>query len=590
MRTMKKLINHCPLWLELSLAMMVLFILISAQLIYRNYNSTKHLIITNYRENTNRILELEGEDWVQYMDSLANFCIQPYYDFTFTRIINQKTAFTADQIEFIEKQMYYNYYTRSDISDYEIYFLKQNKTIGKIGKQQHFKILNCDKEQYEHPIEKCIESPKNRYITVNDNNCIVYYHSLINISDSDVLALVKITLDPRNVRQMKSSYAGYPEELVILNDEYELLYLNSTMENIDIPDLLNALKHEKLSFTSNGETLILTSLQTRNKELTLVHLMPQQNINNEIGIIGKNLMLQGILICLGFILLIYPFILLFTYPLKRLSAQMPKVGEGDFSTQIHEEGSREICELSDSYNSMVRHIDNLIKQNYIAELNAKDAKLIALEAQLNPHFLYNTLQAISTEALLNDQMQIHRMITSLASNLRYTIKGSMMVPLKSEMDYVNNYIFLQKMRMQQALDFHSDIDPNTKDFLIPKISIQTMVENSILYGKNTDHPIQISVSAKKIVNTIEICVEDNGCGISDEKLKQIYESFKHLNKNTGNSSIGLSNLYSRLQILYNKPTQFIIDTKAGKYTKITLVLPITKNHSQDIFREEELHV
>lgn len=78
-------------------------------------------------------------------------------------------------------------------------------------------------------------------------------------------------------------------------------------------------------------------------------------------------------------------------------------------------GSREICELSNSFNSMVKHIYKLIRKTYVAELNAKDARLAALEAQINPHFLYNTLQAISTEALLNDQMKIHRMITSLAS-------------------------------------------------------------------------------------------------------------------------------------------------------------------------------
>ena len=103
---------------------------------------------------------------------------------------------------------------------------------------------------------------------------------------------------------------------------------------------------------------------------------------------------------------------------------------------------------------MLRHIEQLIQQNYIAKLSEKNARLTALEAQLKPHFLYNTLQAISTEALINDQFTIHKMITSLASNLRYTIKGGDLVPLKSEVQYLSDYIYLLKMRMNDALVFN----------------------------------------------------------------------------------------------------------------------------------------
>lgn len=96
---------------------------------------------------------------------------------------------------------------------------------------------------------------------------------------------------------------------------------------------------------------------------------------------------------------------------------------------------------------MAAHINELIETNYISSINEKNSRLQALEAQLNPHFLYNTLQAIATEALLADCQEIYDMIVSLSANLRYTIKGGELVRLQEELDYVDRYILLQKTRL-----------------------------------------------------------------------------------------------------------------------------------------------
>ncbi len=287
--------------------------------------------------------------------------------------------------------------------------------------------------------------------------------------------------------------------------------------------------------------------------------------------------MSGLWVWLFTILFIYMLLRLLTIPLRFLSTQMQKTGEGDFRSRIHVTGSTEICGLAESFNSMVSHIDQLIQRTYVAELSEKDAKLAALEAQLNPHFLYNTLQAVSTEALINEQPQIHRMITALASNLRYTIKGDTLVPLKQEMIYVEDYIFLQKIRMDDALTFTSSIDPAAEECLIPKISIQTLVENSIIHGKsgNTDR-IHIDITAQYNDTNVIITVRDNGCGISPEQLDKLYADFD-LQKNTGKyGGIGLANLHSRIRLLYDKPASLDIHTQEKQYTEIVLTLPVTK--------------
>ena len=482
--------------------------------------------------------------------------------------------------------MYYYYYTRSDIGDYEIYLVNHGLVIGKTGNQQHFVDVSGDPQDFSTAIRQCRKDSRNQYLTTDANDHLCYYHTLISVSTQEVQAVVRLSLKAKSLETLKTNHAANHESILILNNRQDLLYCGNNA-SLKFSDVSKALKNKKRILCSGDTSYIMTSTTSLVSGITFICLIPEKLINMEIQQLEKNVQINAAVIWLLSLLLIYPFLLLITSPLKRLSLQMAKTGEGDFTTRIHEGGSREICELSNSFNSMVRHIYKLIRKTYVAELNAKDARLAALEAQINPHFLYNTLQAISTEALLNDQMKIHRMITSLASNLRYTIKGSVLVPLSAEMEYVKNYIFLHKMRNEDLFEFHADIDEAAKNCMIPKISIQTLIENSIIHGRNqNDFRIHITLSVKKQADTIVITEEDDGCGIPEDQLEAIQRSFE-IQKTTGQDGIGLANLYNRLQILYEKPTNFTIESQEGAYTRITLVLPAAPDHSKDIFKRKE---
>mgnify|MGYP002268516604 FL=1 len=580
-------LNCCPLWVELSLLIVLVITLVLHVLTYSNYTETKDLTISNYQSTTERILSLEAEDFDEYLNALATFCLQPYYDSTFSRVIDLATPVTSEQLRYIKRQMYYYYYTRSDIGDYEIYLVNHGLVIGKTGNQQHFVDSPGNSKDFSTAIRACQKDARNQYLTTDADGHLCYYHTLVSVSTQEVQAVVRLSLKPKNLKTLKTNHATSHESILLLNNRHALLYRGNNNSSFKFSDVSKALKNKERILCSRDTSYIMTSTTSQVSGITFICLIPEKLINMEIQQLEKNVQINAAVIWLLSLLLIYPFLLLITSPLKRLSLQMAKTGEGDFTTRIHEGGSREICELSNSFNSMVRHIYKLIRKTYVAELNAKDARLAALEAQINPHFLYNTLQAISTEALLNDQMKIHRMITSLASNLRYTIKGSVLVPLSAEMEYVKNYIFLQKMRNEDLFEFHADIDEAAKNCMIPKISIQTLIENSIIHGRNqNDFRIHITLTVKKQADTIVITEEDDGCGIPEDQLEAIQHSFE-IQKTTGQDGIGLANLYNRLQILYEKPTNFKIASKEGAYTRITLVLPAAPDHSKDIFKRKE---
>lgn len=580
-------LNCCPLWVELSLLIVLVITLVLHVLTYSNYTETKDLTISNYQSTTERILSLEAEDFDEYLNALATFCLQPYYDSTFSRIIDLSTPITSEQLRYVKRQMYYYYYTRSDIGDYEIYLVNHGLVIGKSANQQHFVDSPGNPQDFSTAVRECQKDARNQYLTTDAAGNLCYYHTLISISTQEVQAVVRLSLKAKSLETLKTNHASNNESILILNNRQALLYSGNNNASFKFSDVSKALNSQKRILCSEGTNYIMTSTTSQTSGVTFICLIPERLINLEIRHLQKNVEINAAIIWLLSLLLIYPFLLVITAPLKRLSLQMAKTGEGDFTTQIHEGGSREIRELSNSFNSMVRHIYKLIRKTYIAELNEKDARLAALEAQINPHFLYNTLQAISTEALLNDQMKIHHMITSLASNLRYTIKGSVLVPLSAEMEYVKNYIFLQEMRKEDILEFHADIDEAAENCMIPKISIQTLIENSIIHGRNhNDFKIHISLTIKKQGDTIVITEEDDGCGIPKDQLAALERSFE-VQKSTGQDGIGLANLYNRLQILYDKPANLTIESQEGAYTRITLVLPARQNHSKDIFTRKE---
>lgn len=579
----KAILNRTSLWVQLTLFMILVTTLVAGYLVYKDYTSTRTLTINNQIDTTRTILKLEVENLDKYLSELANFCIQPYYDSHFTRIVEQDTPLSSEQISYARQQMYYYYYTRNDIRDYELYLLHQDLSIGRSGREQHFTAKEAPPEGVTEALEECERSPLNRSIKASDAGNLIYYHSLFQIKGKVRQAVVRLELDNSYAKTLLENHAAQGEIILFLNDNGEILFSNHPEYFENITDFTTLLSQKKqypdgyCTLELAEESFLCVEANGPSSGIRLVSLTPLSYIDSQIGQLRSSIIVSGIWVWILTVAMVYMLLRLLTIPLKMLAAQMQRTGEGDFRTRVDAEGSLEIRHLSDSFNSMVAHIDQLIRRTYVAELSEKDARLAALEAQLNPHFLYNTLQAISTEALVNDQPQIHKMITALASNLRYTIKGDTLVPLRREMSYVNDYIFLQKIRMDDSLEFKSDIDPDTQDCLIPKISIQTLVENSIIHGKSSDvETIRIEVSTHYQDGIVTITVQDNGCGIAEEQLKKLYADFD-MQKNTGKyGGIGLANLHNRIRLLYDEPASLEIDSKEADHTRITLFLPAMK--------------
>ena len=585
-----KFANCIPLWMQLSFFILIISTVTIFTLIFRNFTSIRNLTISNQYSLSQELLDLESENLDRYISELANFCIQPYYDNTFTRIINQKKPLSSAQIDYMKQQMYYYYYSRNDIQAYEIYLINQDLSIGRTENQEHIRVQSSPQFDTQTAASNCSKDPMFQSITYcdKDNAFFTYCHSLFQIKGQTQQALVHLQVNTSYLKQMLQNHQKAGSDFIMLNADNEFIYSSNTAlfganDSIDkFFTTQRTLKNGAITVEINGKDYLMVSAKSQKNNIQLINLIPLSIIDAELKGATSSLLINGICIWLITIFLVYLFTYLLTKPLKTLSERMQYAGSGDFHTFPEMHGSSEIAELSHSFNSMLRHIEQLIQQNYIAKLSEKNARLTALEAQLNPHFLYNTLQAISTEALINDQFTIHRMITSLASNLRYTIKGGDLVPLKSEVQYLSDYIYLLKMRMNDALVFNIDTEPELDDYMIPKISLQALVENSIIHGKSTNkESIEIKVALTRLPNDrLQISVYDNGCGISQEQQNKLYQDFESALTAKNPGGIGLANLYVRLHLLYNEPTDLKIESAEHQYTNIILTLPCV-NQKED---------
>lgn len=585
-----KFANCIPLWMQLSFFILIISTVTIFTLIFRNFTSIRNLTISNQYSLSQELLDLESENLDRYISELANFCIQPYYDNTFTRIINQKKPLSSAQIDYMKQQMYYYYYTRNDIQAYEIYLINQSLSIGRTENQEHIRVQSSPQFDIQTAASNCSKDPMFQSITYcdKDNAFFTYCHSLFQIKGQTQQALVHLQVNTSYLKQMLQNHQKAGSDFIMLNADNEFIYSSNTAlfgANDSIDEFFTTqrtLKNGAITVEINGKDYLMVSAKSQKNNIQLINLIPLSIIDAELKGATSSLLINGICIWLITVFLVYLFTYLLTKPLKTLSERMQYAGSGDFHTFPEMHGSSEIAELSHSFNSMLRHIEQLIQQNYIAKLSEKNARLTALEAQLNPHFLYNTLQAISTEALINDQFTIHKMITSLASNLRYTIKGGDLVPLKSEVQYLSDYIYLLKMRMNDALVFNIDTEPELDDYMIPKISLQALVENSIIHGKSTNkESIEIKVTLTRLPNDrLQISVYDNGCGISQEQQNKLYQDFESALTAKNPGGIGLANLYVRLHLLYNEPTDLKIESAEHQYTNIILTLPCV-NQKED---------
>ena len=252
---------------------------------------------------------------------------------------------------------------------------------------------------------------------------------------------------------------------------------------------------------------------------------------------------------------------------------MNRLELGDFEARVVINTKDELTVLSNGFNEMASKMQNLINANTEIQLKKREAEMRVLQNQINPHFLYNTLDTIRMKAFINKNDEAAIMIEEFSKMLRYTAKnGSEFVSLAQEIDYIEKYIDLQNKIYKQKILLEKDIDSTLMEAQVPKFIIQPLIENAIFHGlENRSNNRVIKIRGSKLSEKWIIEVEDNGKGILDSKLKILNEELSIYEDSFG-QNIGLKNIHSRLQLYYGNDYGVTIDSIENQYTKVRLYL------------------
>ncbi len=240
--------------------------------------------------------------------------------------------------------------------------------------------------------------------------------------------------------------------------------------------------------------------------------------------------------------------------------------------------TNELGQLRSSYNSMIDRLARSAKGEYEARVRQKNIAMRALESQINPHFLYNALNLIASLAQLTRQESIRSVAISLASILRYSIKGGSIVTLEEEIQETTHYIHIMKMRFPDRIIVHTHVDSSLLSCHIPKLLLQPLLENACKYATDTAAlMVVLEISARCVGDDLLLCVADNGPGIPEEKLKEILDKLANYSVNDvsaeeGVYSLGLMNVHARVRAHYGEPYGIMIDS-TGEGCRVSILLP-----------------
>ncbi|MBB6713371.1 sensor histidine kinase [Clostridium gasigenes] len=254
-----------------------------------------------------------------------------------------------------------------------------------------------------------------------------------------------------------------------------------------------------------------------------------------------------------------------------LAMERVENGELNIPISITKEND-ELNYISQNFNDMCKKLNEHIEKSYLAELNQKSAEMVALQNQINPHFLYNTLESIRMKAICNGDKEVGKMLYILAFLFRRQVKEKNIITIKSELEYCEKYLEIFKFRYDEKFEYTVDCDEELLNKEIIKFTLQPLIENYFVHGirlENDDNKLSIEIRIEK--DDIVIYIKDNGFGIDEEKIEIINEMLKK-RINLG-ESIGLLNAHERIVIKYGKDYGIKLINNKNKGVMVVVKLP-----------------
>ena len=553
---------------NLTVKILVLLLISTALPVFlSNYFSVQNSIDV-LRDNTVdsnlRVVQAGGGNVSTYFEGINQSILDLYKNGSFMSDATfDSTDYTATRSN--EQTLNSLLFSHNDYT-YLYYYIKKDRSLYSFSRQMYSSNPYHEYEKSEE-FKAASQSPTALYISpehlptnynhIGDagaSNVLTFSRGIQDISTGNVLAVFSIQVDIGRLQQICDDIAS-PNEIVALTDLQGRIYYCNLAGISSLRDLLPA----SVRKTGNGAS----QLTFRNEKYIVVFSHTYDDL----------ILIKGI-----------PYASLQQSAKKALSINtviliVIVLAEGNLNVGPLETNRKdEIGVLINKFNEMTDSISNLINSEYKLKVAKKNAQLSALQAQINPHFMYNALQSLGTLALRRQAPEIYQMANAIAQMLRYSLQASSeVVTLQTEIENIRNYFYVQKVRFGPKLEVEIQLGEGVESLPVPKLILQPLVENSIKYGIDDEKTTEsISIAARRRGDSLELVVCDNGRGISGENLAMIREWIRQEDDYMGDGNhLGIKNVYNRIKLLYGEAAEMSIESELGSGTRITVRIPVT---------------
>lgn len=415
-----------------------------------------------------------------------------------------------------------------------------------------------------------------------DSQTIAVGRVINRLSDQERLGYVFVYLRESSIYNIYRKTELFKNgELIIVNKDGRIIsYRDKGMLYSGIDEAAPGLSEDGLKdgFTTskvNGKRYYTVVRTIGSNSWKIVSLIPTLEYEKDIQSLRGLILLVCISCCFLALLISVGISGGISRPLRRLSAMMEKVGKGNFDVSFSYESKDEIGTLTSYFNRMVVQVQKLVQEVYQEQYLKQKAELKSLRMQINPHFLYNTLESINWMSRIKGVPEIGDMVKALGDLMRVSINGDDFISVEEEMRNINNYLMLQKFRYGDRFQVVMDISEDILNVKIPKLILQPIVENAIVHG------LEEKVGNGKIVITgavedgkVSIRVDDDGVGMNEDRTAAILVDGERVRQPEEHTHIGLINVDRRIKLYYGQEYGISITSAPGHGTGVRISFPI----------------
>jgi len=538
-----------------------------------NFNITTARIVESSSEEINKQLVLNYENYIDNVTETANYISQTTNEYglngnyqDLNSIYAQASNIQSDIVNIALLDQYGK----------KVYASRDDGVNGELVSSKWFNKALETKEIFH------FSSPKSQDIfLVNSNEKVITVSKSVKyyIDNEKYEGVLVIDLSMNNINNIASrTNLGEGGHIVILAADDTLVFSNlmscttNNCESVQIVDKYNIGSKQVVVDETDMFLSINTLKNTRWRIASFIN-------SEDIAVSRRNSQILSLTVLVfTFTITILAATLIarrISNPIFKLRDHINTINNGNYQ-KIKLEGQKEVVDLADNFNQMIDETVVLMDQLVTEQKAKRRSEFKALTTQINPHFLYNTLDSIMYLSESNENEKVQRMVAALSKFFRISIsRGKNVIKLEEELEHAKNYLLIQQIRYNEKFTFEFDIDERTLDFRVVKLVLQPLIENAIYHGVNTEFDQGHIIIRTLIKNDrLHLEVEDDGYGIPEKKIGELYQDIKG---EDSYSSVGLKNVYQRLKIYFNNDSDLEIESELDEKTIFRLVLPLERS-------------